>query len=166
PYKPGPSRAGAGCARGAPGRQGAAAEHHRGPERAAQRAGLRPRGGPGSVRPVAVEGARVVAWAGVLSDSSGTRSLIERWACGRGDNPGPRGRPGRGGKERHMADVTAGDRGEGPAGHPDPTWDDLTPDQRAGMTRDYWERELDSVARTGLAGLACSHPDCTASRWV
>ena len=65
-----------------------------------------------------------------------------------------------------MADLTIGDRGEWQAGDPDPAWDDLTPDQRAGMTREYWERELDSVARTGLAGLPCSHPDCTAPRWV
>lgn len=34
------------------------------------------------------------------------------------------------------------------------------------MTRGYWERELDSVARTALAGRACSHPDCFATRWV
>ena len=65
-----------------------------------------------------------------------------------------------------MADLTIGDPGEEPASDPDPAWDDLPPDQRAGMTREYWERELDSVARTGLAGLACSHPDCTVKRWV
>lgn len=65
-----------------------------------------------------------------------------------------------------MADLTIGDSGEGPAGDPDPAWVDLTPDQRAGMTREYWELGLDRVARTGLAGLACSHPDCAAPRWV
>lgn len=65
-----------------------------------------------------------------------------------------------------MADLTAGDGGAEPVGGPDPAWDDLPPDQRAGMTRGYWERELDSVARTALAGRACSHPDCFATRWV
>jgi hypothetical protein len=65
-----------------------------------------------------------------------------------------------------MADLTVDDRGGEPVRDPDSAWDDLTPDQRAGMTREYWEGELDSVARTALAGVACSHPDCVAPRWV
>ena len=65
-----------------------------------------------------------------------------------------------------MADLTVDDRGGEPVRDPDSAWDDLKPDQRAGMTREYWEHELDSVARTALAGVACSHPDCVAPRWV
>lgn len=64
-----------------------------------------------------------------------------------------------------MANVSNGNsRGE-PAGG-GVAWDDLTSDQQAGMTREYWESELDDDARRALADPACSHPDCNAPRWI
>lgn len=64
-----------------------------------------------------------------------------------------------------MPDMIIGDRHSEPAGNTDLGWHHLTPEQQAGMTRDYWERELDGVTRAGLTGIACSHRDCSATRW-
>ena len=63
-----------------------------------------------------------------------------------------------------MADPTAGDQGAEPGARPDAAWDDLTLDQQAGMSRDYWEHDLTSEARIALVDPVCSRPGCVKPR--
>jgi hypothetical protein len=52
-----------------------------------------------------------------------------------------------------------------PVNWPDVEWDDLTAEQQVGMTREYWEGELDREARVAFVSTVCSRPDCPAPRW-
>jgi hypothetical protein len=52
-----------------------------------------------------------------------------------------------------------------PVDRPNVEWNDLTTEQQAGMTREYWEDELDREARVAFASTVCSRPDCDAPRW-
>jgi hypothetical protein len=64
-----------------------------------------------------------------------------------------------------MADPTVGDHRTEPVARSDVAWDDLTQNQQAGMTRDYWERSLTSEARLALVDRVCSRPGCAEPRW-
>lgn len=64
-----------------------------------------------------------------------------------------------------MADPTAGNQGTEPVARPDIAWDDLTHDEQAGMTRDYWEQSLTREARIALVDRVCSRPGCAEPRW-
>src|SRR5438034_4552505 len=58
--------------------------------------------------------------------------------------------------ERIMADPTIGNQAAEPSARPDAAWDDLTPDQQAGMSRGYWEHDLTREARIALVDPVCS----------